>query len=226
MIIVTKIPECTTHSLWCPEKDKEWIWDDQHDHGHQHARMHNSLPMISRAGQRMDMGWSAWSWSSTCQNAQLTHYDFQSRIKNGHEWSAWLQSPTCQNAQLTSYDFQSRTKNWHGMISMITVTNMPECTTHCLWFPEQDKEWTWNNQHDHSNRNSSMHNSLAMISRAGQGMDMGWSAWSQSMTCHNAQLTSYDCQSGKKNGHGSDHHARMHNSPSNIAQTGQRMHMG
>ena len=191
-----------------------------------------------------------------CQNTPLTSYDCQSRMKNGHgiismishqharmqnsptmiaraEWrmvmesSAWSQPPTCLDAPLTSYEScQSRMKNGHGIISMITVTNMPECTTHILWLPEQNEKWTWNNQHDHSNRNSSMHNSLAMISRAGQGMDMGWSAWSQSMTCHNAQLTSYDCQSGKKNGHGSDHHARMHNSPSNIAQTGQRMHMG
>ena len=191
MIIVTKIPECTTHSLWCPEKDKEWIWHDQHDHGHQHARMHNSLPMISRAGQRMDMEWSPWLQSPTCQNAQLTSYDFQSITKNGHGMisritvtnarmhnlptvmtratqnmhitlSAWSWSSTCQNAQLTFYDFQSRTNNEYGMISIIIVTKIPKCTTHCLWFPEKDKEWTWDDQHDHSDQHARMHNSLPM----------------------------------------------------------------
>ena len=129
--------------------------------------------MIARAGQRMDM-----------------------------EWSAWSQSPTCQNAQLTDYDCQSRIKNGHGMISMITVTNMPECTTHLLWLPEQDKEWTWDDQHDHSHQHARMHNSPPMIARAGHWMDIGWSAWSQSSTCQNAQLTDYDCQSRTKNGHG------------------------
>ena len=55
-------------------------------------------------------------------------------------------------------------KNGHGIISMATVTSMPECTTHPLRLPKQDEEWTWNHQHD------------------------------QSPTCQNAQLTSYDCQ--------------------------------
>ena len=123
--------------------------------------------------------------------------------------SAWSQSPTCQNAQLTACDCQSRTKNGHGMISMVTVTNIPECTTYPLWLPEQDKEWTWDDQHDHthqhariecrthklwlpeqdkewtwndqlnqSHQHARMHNSQSMIARAGQTMDMGWSAWS------------------------------------------------
>ena len=140
MTTATNTAECTTHPLWLPEQDKEWTWDDQHD---QQARMHHSQTMIAKDGQRMDMGWSAWSQSPICQNAQLTHYDCQSMTKNGHGWSAWSQSPTCQNAQLTLYDFQSRTKNGHGMISMITATNMPECTTHKLWLPKQDKKWAW-----------------------------------------------------------------------------------
>ena len=161
--------------------------------------MHNSPTMIAKAGWRMDMESSAWS---TCQNAQLTLYDCQSSMKHGHgiismitvtnmpectthplwlpeqdgEWT-WncqhdQQSPTCQNAQLTHYDFQSRIKNGHGIISMITVINMPECTTHQLWLPEQDEEWTWNDQCD------------------------------ESLTCQSAQLTDYDCQSRMKNGHG------------------------
>ena len=154
----------TTHLLWFPEQDEEWTWDDQHDYSHQHARMHNSPTMIARAGQWMDMRWSAWS-----------------------------QSPTCQNAQLTHYDCQSRTKNGHGMISMITVTTMPECTTHPLWLPEQDKEWTWDDQHDHTHQHARMHNSPPMIARAGQWMDMRLSWWSVTNML-NAQLTFYHCK--------------------------------
>ena len=167
MITVTNMAECTTHFLWLPEQDKEWIWDDQHDHSHQHVRTHNSLSMIARAGQRMVMGWSVWSQSPTSQNAQLTHYDFQGRIKNGHGMIRMIMWPTCPKAQLTSYDCQSRIKNGHGVISMITVTNMSKCTTHCLWLPEQDKEWTWDDQHGHSHQHTRMHNLPTMIARAG-----------------------------------------------------------
>ena len=107
-----------THQLWLPEQDKEWRWNHQHDHSHQHAWMHNSPPTIARVGWRVDMKWSLW--------------------------------PTCQNAQLTSYDFQNRMNNRHGIISMIAVTNILECITHPLWLPEQDKEWIWNHHHVHS----------------------------------------------------------------------------
>jgi hypothetical protein len=134
MITVINMPEGTTHKLWLPEQDNEWIWEGQH------ARMDNSPPMISRAGQRINMGWSAWSQPPTCHNAPLTNYDCQSSTMR---WSAWSQSPTYQNAQLTLYECQSRTMNGHGMISMFTVTNMLEWTTHKLWLPEQDNEWTW-----------------------------------------------------------------------------------
>ena len=191
--------------------------------------MDNSLSIISRAGQRMDM-----------------------------KWLAWLQSPTCQNAQLTFYDCKSRTNNGHEMISMITVTDMPACITHLLWSPEQDEEWTCDDQHDYGHQHASMHNSPPMIAKAGQRMDIGWSAWWQSPTCQNGQLTSYDCQSRTGIGHGifsmiispmcknvqltsydcqsriksddqHDHghqHARMHNSPTVIATVWQTMDMG
>ena len=155
--------------------------------------------MIARAGQRMDMGWSAWS-----------------------------QSPTCQNAQLTHYDCQSRTKNGHGMISMIMVINMPECTTHQLWFPEQDKELTLDDQHYHGHQHARMHNSLPMISRAGQRIDIEWWAWLKSPTCQHPQLTPYDCQSRVKNDDQHDHshqHARMQSSQTMIARAGQKMNM-
>ena len=103
-----------------------------------------------------------------------------------------------------------------------SVTNMPECRTHQLWLPEQneewswnhqhdhshqhawmhhsptmiaeqDEEWTWNHQHDHSHKHARMHHSPAMIARAGWRMVMESSAWSQSPTCLDAQLTPYDC---------------------------------
>ena len=115
-------------------------------------------------------------------------------------WSAWPQPLTCQNAQLTVYDSQNRTKNGHGIISMISVTNIRECTTHQLWLPEQGKEWTWDDQHDHSHQYSRMHSSPPMVAKAGPRMDVGWSAWSQP-TWQDLQLTSYDCQSQTKNGH-------------------------
>ena len=136
MITATNMPGSTTHLLWSPKQDPEQTWDHQHEYRHQHARKHNSPPMITKAGSRIDMRSSAWS-----------------------------QPPTCQDAQLTGYDCQSRIQNRHEIISMITATNMPGCTTHRLWLPEQDQEWTWDHQHDHSHQHARMHNSPAMIAK-------------------------------------------------------------
>ena len=145
--------------------------------------MHNSPTMISRAGSNMDIG-----------------------------SSAWLEPPTCQYAQLTNYDCQSRIKNGHGIISTIRATSMSECTTHQLWSPEHDQEWTWDHQHDQS-QHARMHYSPSMIARAGSRMDMELSAWSQPPTCQNAQPTLYDCQSRIKNGHGIISMIRATNKP-------------
>ena len=103
MIRATNMPECATHLLWLREQDPKWIWDHPYDEGHHHARMHNLPSMITRAGSRMDMGSSGSS-----------------------------EPPTCQNAQLTSYDCQSRIKNGYGIIRMMGATKMPECTTNPL----------------------------------------------------------------------------------------------
>ena len=103
MIRATNMPEYTAHPLWLPEQDEEWTWDHQHDENHQYARVHNSPPMISRAGSRMDM-----------------------------ELSAWWELPTCQKARLTNYNCQRRVKNGHGIISISRITNMPDYTTHLL----------------------------------------------------------------------------------------------
>ena len=136
------------------------------------ARMHNLPTVMTRATQNMHITLSAWSWSSTCQNAQLTFYDFQSRTNNGY-----------------------------GMISIIIVTKIPKCTTHCLWFPEKDKEWTWDDQHDHSDQHARMHNSLPMNPE--QVKEWTWNDQ------HNY----------------SHQHARMHNSPTMIARAEQRIVM-
>lgn len=84
----------------------------------------------------MDMGSSAQLISPTYHNTQLTSYDFQSRMENGH-WT--ISMITVTNAQLTSYNCQSN-KNKHEVISMVTVTNMAQYTTYLLCLPKQDNE--------------------------------------------------------------------------------------
>ena len=81
------------------------------------------------------------------------------------EWSTWSQLLTCQNAQLTPCHWQSRMDNGHGTMSMLIVTNMPECTTHLLWLVKQDEEWTWDHQHGHSHQHARMHNSPPMSAK-------------------------------------------------------------
>ena len=58
---------------------------------------------------------SASSQSLTCQDAQLTDYDSQSRMKSGHGIINMI-TVTNMNELLTSYDCQSRMKNGHGII--------------------------------------------------------------------------------------------------------------
>ena len=149
--------------------------------------------MISRAGWGMDM-----------------------------ESSTWLQSPISQSAQLTSYDFKSRTEMDMGIISMITVSNIPECTTYCLWLPEQDEKLTWNNQHDYSQQHARMHNLLPMIARAGWRMDMESSVWLQSLytRMHNLppQIDRVWWRMDMEWLVWSQSSARMHNSPPKIAR--------
>ena len=171
-IPITNMPEWTTHLLWVPEQDAEWTWDHKHHSSHQHAWMHNSPPMSARAGCRMDI----------------------------KPWAPF-QSPTCQNAQLTNYECQSRMQSGHETMSTIPVTNMPKCTTHPLWVPEQDAEWTWDHEHHSSYQHARMYNSPTISARAGCRVDMKSWAPFQSPTCQNAQLTDYECQSRMQNGH-------------------------
>jgi hypothetical protein len=63
-------------------------------------------------------------------------------------------------------------ENGHEIINMLTVTNMLECTTHPLEFPEQDEKWTWNHQYIHGHEQARRHDSPTMISKAGHRMDM------------------------------------------------------
>ena len=131
-----------------PECTTHWLWlqgqnaEWTWNHKH-HSRMHSSPPINVRAECRMDM----------------------------EPWVP-LQLPTCQNAQLTNYKCQSRTQNWHKTISTIPVTNMAACTTHLLWVPEKDAEWTWNHEQHSSHQQARMHNSPSMSARAGCRMDM------------------------------------------------------
>ena len=200
-IPVTNMPECTAHLLWVPEKDAEWTWNDEHHSSHHHARMHNSPTMSATEGCRMDM----------------------------KPWAPF-QSPTCQSAQLTGYECKRRMQNGHGTMSTIPVTNMPKCTTHWLWVPEKDAEWTWNHEqhsnhqhprmhthqlwfppqdaewtldHEHhsSHHHARMHNSPSMSARGGCRMDMKLWAPFLSPTCQDAQLTDYECQSRTQNEH-------------------------
>ena len=179
MVRATKMLECTTHLLWLPEQDPEWIWDHQHDEGHHHARMHNLPSMITRAGSRMDMGHQH-DQSHQCarmHNSPPMIARVGSRMDMGS--SEWWEPLTCQNAQLTNYDCQSRIKNGQGIISMISSNNIPDCSTHQLWLPKQDEEWMWDHQHDQSHQHANMHNSPPMIARAGSRMNTGLSAWSK-----------------------------------------------
>ena len=171
-IPITNMPECMTYLLWVPWQDAKWAWNHKHHSNYQHARMHNSLTISSRAGHRMDMKPWAPLWSIICQNAQLTSYKCQGRMQNGHE-----------------------------TMSTIPVINMPECMTHLLWVSWQDAEWAWNHEHHSHHQHARMHNSLTMSARARQRMDMKPWAPFQSPICKNAQLTSYECQGRMQNGH-------------------------
>ena len=51
---------------------------------------------------------------------------------------------------------------WDGTMSIITVTKMPECTTHFLWLVEQDREWIWNCEYGYSHEHATIHNSQPM----------------------------------------------------------------
>ena len=111
---------------------------------HQHATIHNSPTMISNAKWRVEMESSGWP-SHQHATIQLTNYDFQCRMKSRDRVIMTI-PPICYNTQLTDYNLQCRMKSGNGVISM--ATNMPQCTTHILWFPMQDGEWKWSHQHD------------------------------------------------------------------------------
>ena len=165
IIPVTNMPRCTTHLLWVPEQDAEWTWNHEHHFSYQNAGIHNSLSMSARGGCRMDMKPWAPFQSPTCQNAQLTFYKCQSRMHNGHEIMSTI--PVTNTAECTTHLLwvPEQDGQWTWTMSTILVTNMPECTTHILWVPEQDVGWTWDHEHHSSHQHMSMHNSPAMSAR-------------------------------------------------------------
>ena len=65
---------------------------------------------------------------SICQNAQLTCYNCQSSVRKGMDMESSSRSVT----NMPKYVHNSPTMNEHEIISMITISNMPECTTHTL----------------------------------------------------------------------------------------------
>ena len=107
----TNMSGCTTYPL-CWMKDGSY--NHQHDHSHQYGRIYNSHPMIARAGWRMDI-----NHQHNYHHQYGKMYNSQTMItRAGWIMDIWSQSPMWQNAQLTSYDFQSRIKNGQ-VISLI-----------------------------------------------------------------------------------------------------------
>ena len=119
-----------------------------------------------------------WTWddqhnySPIMQNAQLTCYDCQGMMKNGYRIinMTSLQHTAMHNSQTmiarVGWRMSMRWSAW-------PFSNILQCTTYTLWFPGQDEEWAWNNQHDHFLQYTAMHNSPTMIARGGWRMDIG-----------------------------------------------------
>ena len=168
-ISVTHMQKYMTYPLRVPEQDAKQTYNHEHHSSHQHAKVHNSPPMSTRAGGKLSM-------------------------------KPFL-LPTCWNVQLTLYECQSRKNHEHETMSSIPLTNMPECTTHPLWVPEQDEPWAWNHEHHVSHQKTRMYSSPAISAQAGCRMCMKPWAQFQSSTCKNAQLTNYKCQSRMQIGH-------------------------
>ena len=126
MIFIWYKVKCITHTLRVPEKDAEW--NHEHHSSHQHAKMHNSLPVSARAGCRMDVKPWAPFQSPTCQNAQLTNYECQRRMQDGHETMRTLSlglriaylTSTCGNQYESWYNLL-----WISLYAGVAVLAMP-----------------------------------------------------------------------------------------------------
>lgn len=115
-------PTCQNKQLTSYDSRRGWWWMDLGSSAwwlSLTSTMHNSLSMVATVGWKMDIGPSAWSLLPTYHHAQLTFYYFQGM------------------------------KNRHRIISIITVTNILQCTTYLLRLQEQDEEWVSNNEHDY-----------------------------------------------------------------------------
>ena len=80
---------------------------------HPHATMHNSQPIISNIGWRVEMGSSPWPFKQ-----HATMHKLPSMIYN----AGW-------RVEMNYQDHHS--------------SNMPQCTTHLLWFSMKNGEWRW-----------------------------------------------------------------------------------
>ena len=144
-------------------QNEEWRWSHQHDHS---TNISQCITHILCFQSRMDSrdGIISMTIPLTCHISQLTSYDIQCRMEGGDGIISMTIPPTCHNAQLTAYDIKSRMENGDWNYQHDHSSNMPQYTTHLLWFPMQDEEWRW------------------VISMT------------IPLTCHNAQLTAYDFQ--------------------------------
>ena len=166
-IPITNIPGSTTYQLWVPEQDIEWAWNHEHHFSHQHARLNNSPSMSSRTGCE-----STWNY----------------KYNSIEQYVKMQDSPT---------ECQSRVQNGHEYMSIISVTDMPECTTHPLCASEQNTEWTWNHKHYSSHQHARMNNLPSMSAKVECRMGMkSWASF-QSPICQNVQLTNYEFQTKK-----------------------------
>ena len=88
--------------------------------------VYNPPPMITRAGWKMTWNHQHDYGCQECTTYLLWLPEQNEEMTWNHQ-HMYLQSLICQNAQPTSYDCQNRMKKKHEVISMFTVTNMPEC---------------------------------------------------------------------------------------------------
>ena len=171
---------------------KSWAWSP-----HQHTTMHNSPTMISKS--RMEWRWYHEYDHPTNTPHCITHWLwFPKQDGGGNRIMSMMTPPTCHNAQLTHYDFQSRMESADTYVEpwawsphqCTTMLNSPPI------FPKQDGEWRSNHEHnDPPICHNAQLTSYDVQSRTESGD--GIMSMTTLSTCHDVQLTSYDFQSGR-----------------------------
>ena len=110
MLTVMSIPPCTTHQLWLSVQINNGHW------------IINIITITNMPEQTAHLLW------------------FQKgMMMNGFGIISLMVVTNIHNAQLTLYGCNSRMKNGHRTISMVTVANLPPCTTYLLLFSGNEK---------------------------------------------------------------------------------------